>query len=346
MSITGISSDKDGTIVYDGEKSVVTDPSVVPEDFDPGDIPVVGLPETHSASSDSIGGADTTGGADSTGSTGSVGGADSNGGASSTTQQTQSNGQSSDQESSSDSDEESDTESDKRKKKTKPKKPAPSQPPAPVTPPDIEWTPEDEASRLDTILHADGAKRDSSDDGTQRLCEALYASDPTGVCSFLKFMTGAEPDDKEQDPVVDLVTLARSVGLVERFDSEPWYTTKLGQSEPVAAPAAAEAPVIDQPQVPAEPTEADEFEQPEINLPTQYFLSETYRDWDPSWTNKEDLEKFLKGKLKAFNHDFDVDSVSWDKLSVQEMTAFYRHQMAEATAAHWKDHQDTSNEDY
>ena len=285
--------------------------------------------------------------ADTTYDTDSSGGADTTGGTDSTTQQTHSKEQSSDQDSNSDSDEESDTESDKRKKKRKAQESGIRASRRPPTFRRISnGLPEDEASGLDTILHADGAKRDSSDDATQRLCEALYASDPTGVCSFLKFMTGAEPDDKEQDPVVDLVTLARSVGLVERFDSEPWYTTKLGQSEPVAASAAAEAPVIDQPQVPAEPTEADEFEQPEINLPTQYFLSETYRDWDPSWTNKEDLEKFLKGKLKAFIHEFDVDSVSWDKLSVQEMTAFYRHQMAEATAAHWKHHQDTSNTDY
>ena len=309
MSITGLSSDKDGTIVYDGEKFVVTNPSAIPDDFDPGDIPVVGLPQTHSASSDSTDDADSTGGADST------------------TQQTHSKEQSSDQESSSDSDEESDTGSDKRKKKRKPKNPAPSQPPAPDIPPDIEWTPEDEASRLDTILHADGAKRDSSDDATQRLCEALYAANPAGVCSFLKFMTGAEPDDKEQDPVVDLVTLARSVGLVERFDSEPWYTTKLGPSEPVAALAAAEAPVTDQAQVPAE---AGDSEAPELNRRLRYSLTESFPgEWEASLAEKEDLDNILLiPKLKRFIHNFDEASVNWDDLTLEESIDFYLRQIA------------------
>ena len=49
MAFTGFSSDEEGTIVYDGEKFIVTNPSKVPANFDSGDKEVVGLPETHPA---------------------------------------------------------------------------------------------------------------------------------------------------------------------------------------------------------------------------------------------------------------------------------------------------------
>ena len=47
MSFTGLSSDEQGSIIYDGEKFIINNPSKVYDNFDPGDKPVVGLPETH-----------------------------------------------------------------------------------------------------------------------------------------------------------------------------------------------------------------------------------------------------------------------------------------------------------
>ncbi len=47
MSFTGFSSDDEGSIVYDGKKFIVTNPRQVPDDFNPGDKEVVGLPENH-----------------------------------------------------------------------------------------------------------------------------------------------------------------------------------------------------------------------------------------------------------------------------------------------------------
>ncbi|MCY4071249.1 MAG: hypothetical protein OXG60_08110 [Chloroflexi bacterium] len=41
MSFTGFSSDQEGSIVYDGEKFIINNPEKVPENFDPGDKPVI-----------------------------------------------------------------------------------------------------------------------------------------------------------------------------------------------------------------------------------------------------------------------------------------------------------------
>ena len=51
MAFTGFSSDEEGSIVYDGEKFIVTNPEQVSPDFRPGEIPVIGLPENHPAQS-------------------------------------------------------------------------------------------------------------------------------------------------------------------------------------------------------------------------------------------------------------------------------------------------------
>ena len=47
MSFAGFSSDEEGTIVNDGENFIVNNPGKVPENFNPGGRPVVGLPEGH-----------------------------------------------------------------------------------------------------------------------------------------------------------------------------------------------------------------------------------------------------------------------------------------------------------
>ena len=45
MAFTGFPSDEEASIVYDGEKFIVNNPSKVPDNFNPGGRPVVGLPE-------------------------------------------------------------------------------------------------------------------------------------------------------------------------------------------------------------------------------------------------------------------------------------------------------------
>ena len=40
--------------------------------------------------------------------------------------------------------------------------------------------------------------RDSSEDTTTAVCEALYAVNPEGVCSFVKFMTALSPTTKSR----------------------------------------------------------------------------------------------------------------------------------------------------
>ena len=43
MAFRGFSSDEEGSIVFDGEQFIINNPDNVPDDFDPGVIPVIGI---------------------------------------------------------------------------------------------------------------------------------------------------------------------------------------------------------------------------------------------------------------------------------------------------------------
>ena len=67
---------------------------------------------------------------------------------------------------------------------------------------------------------------------------------PEGVARGLKFITGRDPDDEEQDVLPALISLARSVGLDDYLSGvEAWYTTRLGPTELFAETAADEEPL-------------------------------------------------------------------------------------------------------
>ena len=194
-------------------------------------------------------------------------------------------------------------------------------------PQDIEWSPEDEASGLDPFIQAAAAgTRDSSEDKTTVVCEALYAADPEGVARGVKLMTGAELDN-EEDVLGECIRLARSVGLDEYLASvEGWYTTRLGPSESFAAAATGEEPLSGLSQPPAD---ASADEAPEINILAQHYLSETESGWDRTWTEKEHLENVvLIPKLKRFIHGFDENSVNWGDFTLLESLDFFARQMA------------------
>lgn len=209
-------------------------------------------------------------------------------------------------------------------------------------PQDIEWSPLDEASGLVPFVQAAAqGTRDSSEDKTTVVCEALYAADREGVARGLKIMTGCTPDE-EQDVLPALIRLARSVGMDDYLMGvEAWYTTRLGPSEPFAASAAGEAPVPDQAQV---PVEADGFEQPEISLLLQWGLTEEFPgERDRSWTTKAEVQDFLVADLKRIipEYDetarvvpgFDETEINWADLTLEESLALYRVEIALELAA-------------
>ena len=196
------------------------------------------------------------------------------------------------------------------------------------------------------------------------VCGEFCQQNPQAMTAVMNLIEGFEPDDDERTLEERVSNHLRIMGLNDAFSHGDWYTTRLG---PIAENTAAQivdyyfdkvetskAALAATPVTQTESTPAQDqvhagiggSEQPEINLPTQYYLKETYPDWDASWTEKEDLENFLEGKLKTFIDSFDEGSVSWDALTVEEMIAFYRNQMAALTAALWKRDQDTSDEYY
>ncbi len=231
------------------------------------------------------------------------------------------------QASSSDSDKESSRGSDKSRSDKGHQKPDSSQPSTSDFPQDIEWSPEDEPSGIVPFVQAAAVRtRDSSEDKSTVVCEALYAADPEGVARGVKIMTGAELD-AEEDILGECIRLARSVGLDDYLAGvEGWYTTRLGSSESFAATVTEEAPLSGLSQ-PLTETGADEV--PEINIFAQHYLSETESGWDRTWTEKEKLENnVLIPNLKRFIHGFDENSVNWDDFTLLESLDFYSHQMA------------------
>jgi len=236
--------------------------------------------------------------------------------------------QSSGQSSSSKSDEQNDTGSDKSDNETKSQKQASSQPSTPDLPPDIEWSPEDEPSGIVPFAHAAAqGTRDSSEDKTTAVCEALYAADREAVARGLKIMTGCEPDE-EQDVLPAFIRLAHNVGMDEYLTGvEAWYTTRLGPTESLAASSGEEESLSDQAQV---ATDAGNSEEPELNRRLRYSLTESDPgEWDASFAEKEDLENVLLiPKLKRLIHGFDEDSVNWGDFTLQESIDFYLRQIA------------------
>lgn len=193
------------------------------------------------------------------------------------------------------------------------------------------------------------------------VCGEFCQQNPQAMTAVMNLIEGFDPDDDEQTLEERVSNHLRTMGLIAAFGYGDWDSTRL---EPIADSTAAR--IVDYYfdkveaykaalaaiQVDLTPAQGQVHagiggsEQPEINLLTQYHLKETYPDWDASWTEKEDLENFLEGKLKTFIDSFDEGSVSWDALTVEEMIAFYRNQMAALTATSWKRDQDTSDEYY
>ena len=209
-------------------------------------------------------------------------------------------------------------------------------------PQDIEWSPEDEPSGLDPFIQAAAARtRDSSEDKTTVVCEALYAADPEGFARGVKLMTGAELDN-EEEVLGECIRLARNVGMDQYLASEEaWYTTKLGSSESPTVSAAEEESLSDQAQAPAE---ADGFEQPEISLLLQWALTEAFPgEWNAGWTEKQHLQGFLVSDLQRIIPEYDETArvvpgfeetvINWADLTVEEMMALYRVEIALEFAA-------------
>ena len=132
MSFTGFSSDQEGSIIYDGEKFIINNPSKAPENFNPGGKPVVGLPEDHPSRLQNRPQSTTT----------TPPGADSP------------------------SKSQSDSGSDKADKKKKPQKPTASQPSTSGFPQDIEWEPDISAFGQVTFIPTAAEEiRDIGEDG-------------------------------------------------------------------------------------------------------------------------------------------------------------------------------------
>ena len=183
---------------------------------------------------------------------------------------------------------------------------------------------------------------------------------PEVVRAGLKIIKGFDPvEDDEEDVKTYMRNHLRLMGLNDAFGHGDWHTTRLGptvshvaakitddffdqvktsDAAVIAAAAIEDDQILDQAQAAAE---AGGFEQPEINLLVQWFLTETFPgEWDPSLTKKKDLQDFLISQLKGTIHGFDETAINWADLTVDESISFYRYQIAQEMEALWKHYED------
>ena len=210
-------------------------------------------------------------------------------------------------------------------------------------PQDIEWQPDiDPADIFD-------------------LCGRLCEQNPQTMTSIMNFIEGFDPDDDEQTIRRRVNNHLQIIGLNDAFDRGDWYTTPIdpslshsaaqiadyyfdrrrtSQEERTAAPTAEEALLPDQDQILAK---AVGFTAPEINYPTQYLLTETFPEWNPSWTKAEDFQKFLIPRQERFIDEFNATAVNWDDLTVQDTLMKYRLALIDGLNKIWvEDQQITS----
>ena len=323
MAFTGFSSDEEGSIVFDGKKFIVNNPKKVPENFGPGDKPVIGLPEDHPGHPNNR----------------------------KRPPRTipprlyappPATAQPPQRESTSEMTRPSQTvrlgEQILRRNEERAEQDAAAQSPEPSLsgfPQDIEWSPYLDASGLVTAVSAGNVKPDIGQDGAQVFCEALYEASPEGVASTLRILHGTEPDDEEQSPVEELVKLVRSAGFVEHFENEPWYTTRLG-------PTAEDTDFLTQTPdgTTHSVTDADErwyrFSEGDLHPYIQHALTGTFSSkWSEKWTKPEDLEGFLKGRLTPFLIKNYIDALPWDELTDLGMINMYHSLLETLWNEHW-----------
>ncbi|GEM_PF-4982214 len=289
MGFRGLSSDSDGSIVYDGKKFIVTNPKKVEPDFKPGDVPVVGLPDSHPANSSGSHVANETGFSAGNG-------------------------------------EEAFVPKKKKKKKDKDRdrKPSvesePDYEPQPVIPPDIS-----ELSALGLVTVADrnlpGYQNSMFGDLPGNILQ--------GARDFMTFINGFDDDDGELNPVVAMQQLFDYVknNLFDgagwenvQLGNDPvepesniWMTLTNAQNRWIET-------------VTSSDEDSDgiaEEESPELNIRTQRFLNENFDDWDADWTTEADLENYLVDRFEELYPEMNAEAFA-DAFTPEQMIAIYR----------------------
>jgi len=307
MPFRGISIDDEGSIIYDGEKFVVNHPSRVPDNFDPGDKPVVGLPKTHPSHPQNRQRPPTPenpppppyGGpgpvipgivpirpgtppkpANQPHPTPSLHlpapppGIDIPG----YTQPHQPVQEASDN-----------SESEKKKKKRQ--ETGSSEPSLPDFPQDMEYQPD---------------------------ISALGLVNFETKAAVMKIINGHDPDDDEQDTEQAWNNHLRILGLNDVFSQGDWYTTRLGtpfQNDSIdMAFADGNIGILQPPKPVAE--EAHKTESQRINLVSLDHLRKYVDGWDETWTTETDLSHFI---IDKFANDYGIQVPDdFADLSVEE----------------------------
>lgn len=145
-------------------------------------------------------------------------------------------------------------------------------------------------------------------------------------------MTGARLDDEEHDVAQELKRILQTMAPQGLFEDEPWHSTRLGPAPAAVAPVQDRTSNITFPDgsrifQPADPVAQERsyrIPPPELNHPSQEYLTNTFpNSWNPEWKTRDEFEAFLQGRLETFLPGLDLSIVPWDKLNVHGLVFYY-----------------------
>lgn len=171
------------------------------------------------------------------------------------------------------------------------------------------------------------SEREFTEADVLKFCEYICEKDEAVFTQVLKILEGFEPDADEQTIRQRVNEYLRLLGLNDYFPPEVVYSAPLGATLFQGNTSNATFPDGSRNIQPVGRTDQEKSYKvppPELNHPTQEFLTNTFpNSWNPEWTTRAELEAFLKERLVTFIPGFDLSIVPWDQLTVQGLVHYY-----------------------
>lgn len=189
----------------------------------------------------------------------------------------------------------------------------------PVLPPDIGDSDDDEGEDSDNPFIKALAEmgidlEDTWSEGENISVDAEYLVQ--GAITFMGFITGYDAEDEEIDPITAMNNLFHLASGNAHFTGQAWETTpaSVGLMSPDIGMGGGMSPATSNMLLEGDMTPEDEeviFESqalteeevansPELNVPTQEYLSQIFpeEEWNPDWTTEAEFNVFLISRIQ------------------------------------------------
>ncbi len=283
MQFTGIAPDEEGSIIFDGEKFIVRNPSKIPANFNPGGIPVIGLPPNHPSRRAPLPPAPQPFSHAPPPPPPKV---------------------------------ETDT-----RAHAEPQQPAAPQPSPPDYQQYISWMPEREERQAMAFLDAalDGLHL-SDEDAAFTISEALYRADPEGAKNLVKIITAMTPVNGSET-ISELAAHILNIGMPGFIASKRWAAMPLNDLDAqsfhnYSQPMPPQLPLQADPAYP----ESAEIDPRLAAALAQATGAESGLAFT---STRDLQNILLIPILKTHIHGYDPSSVAWDEMTIQESLEYF-----------------------